>query len=174
MRHAIDMPATLRVFVVLALTLAVPTVSLAQSPSRKNHDEFASATTIQALAVSAKHGGRFDDSMVGETLWNAATLGIDALALSPSQRSARYLADLVSFKLDGAISEAYTCAVLHKGAPMVPLLLQLKSGSETPCRKYAKSTDSGPDAVCAASADLKRHVDSLVASIKGKKQCGTP
>ena len=162
-----------KILLLLTALVSVCGTGYAQVLTGKSHDDFANAVAIQALAVSAKRGGRFENAETAQVVWEGTILAIDVLALSSRRRSAEHLAGLVTFKLDGAVAQAYTCAVLRKRMTMLPLLRQLeKSTSETPCIQHAKLNDIPAETLCASSADVSRWVQSLIAPIKAGKQCG--
>jgi len=173
MRHTIAN----RLLVVLGLTLTCQAIcpALAGSPDKSRieyQDTWAYERFIRsydAIHTLRKQGSPAPG--VENALSASLEMTVILLDRSSSAASAKALAYMNLLKVDGAVAEDHTCAVLRKGKSILPYLEQAKA-ARTNGRCIMQEVNVKPDQVfCADPEDALRRIESHIRAIHSGKTC---
>ncbi len=110
-----------------------------------------------------------------------AELALALLAAKNNKSSLLSLSKLTRFKLDAALSEDFTCAILGKGEKMAIVIRTLKPDELAAlCQKevsvvkeknVGKFIDLDGSAVCASQREISERLSSLMTGLKKRQRC---
>lgn len=168
------------VMAIAATCLVLP--GMAISGSREDLDlEMADQAILSSLVYerSAETRTRCARDRYSCAHVDPAELGLSLIAARTSQKSITHLGSLLRYRLDGGLSESYTCNVLTKGGVMTQILAKLdEKALQRQCqgesaefyRRY-KGMFAAPTDVCASVENIAERRNELLLALKGGKKC---
>lgn len=110
-----------------------------------------------------------------------AELGLALIAARNTNASLISLSQLTRFKMDGGLSEDFTCAILERGKKIEKIIHRIvPSELESRCKRevsQVKERNSGKfeglttDAICTPAAEINEHLRELTAGIMKRQRC---
>jgi len=105
---------------------------------------------------------------------NMPFLALIILENSRLSNSNNLLAKASALRLDGALSEEYTCAILRRGKSILSAMKQLRAtlkDASLSCEKDARRLHVDPPLVCAEPSIVARRVDALITALGKGRRC---
>lgn len=166
----------------LALVLSPSLKSVAASGREMREVAMAESAIFWSLLASASSAGRTACSLNQFACSDdRAELGLSLLGAKSSPVATEALTGLLRYRIDGGLSEDFTCYVLKKKDTAKSSLLRLKSEAlRERCEQEVAShaaqqpelfRDVNVGLICASTADLDAKRRSLIALLAKGKQC---
>lgn len=160
----------------LLLFISLPVSSIAETESDKQDALFAKRMIVDILYIDSTKNMYKVDSDISGVVSNSPVMAIKLLSKLHGQTSERVLAELTCLSLDGALSEAHSCAVWKKGRKMLPRINRItvakcKIINKNLVKYREKYAPVKISLIAASNEEIIRNKKELIQGLKKKVSC---